>query len=295
MSAEPSLLAGKRAEFHKSLLSSGVLALSPNQSKQQSSLSLVPTNADSSNARSVQIARRIYDQIESSERLSKRLSSQKSGQQFEVCVRNFVQETFLELGHLRPGNWQFPSEPEYISGSQQYAHLASIAKLSEQNPELEILVGSDYLIKPDVLILRIPSSDEELNARRVIVDDGVATRSSLRARFNPQPLLHASISCKWTIRSDRAQNSRSEALNLIRNRKGHVPHVVVVTGEPMPSRLASLALGTGDLDCVYHFALPELIHAASGKGFEDSADSIKIMVEGKRLKDISDLPLDLAI
>lgn len=47
--------------------------------------------------------------------------------------------------------------------------------------------------------------------------------------------------------------------NLIRNRKGNLPHIVVVTGEPMPARIASLALGTGDIDCVYHFALYELV------------------------------------
>ena len=46
-----------------------------------------------------------------------------------------------------------------------------------------------------------------------------------------------------------------------RNRKGNLPHIVVVTGEPMPARIASLALGTGDIDCVYHFALYELVDA----------------------------------
>ena len=35
------------------------------------------------------------------------------------------------------------------------------------------------------------------------------------------------------MRSDRAQYSRTEALNLIRNRKGRLPHIVVVTGEPL--------------------------------------------------------------
>ena len=45
-----------------------------------------------------------------------------------------------------------------------------------------------------------------------------------------KPILHASVSAKYTMRSDRAQNSRTEALNLIRNRKGHLPHIVVVTG-----------------------------------------------------------------
>lgn len=109
-------------------------------------------------------------------------------------------------------------------------------------------------------------------------------------------MLHASISCKWTIRSDRAQNVRSEALNLIGNRKGHLPHVVVITGEPLPSRIASLALGTGNIDCVYHFALQELIATVEDlKDEEGTKDTLRTMVEGKRLKDIADLPLDLAV
>lgn len=121
----------------------------------------------------------------------------------------------------------------------------------------------------------------------------IANRS--RTANKAQPFLHASISCKLTMRSDRAQNSRAEALNLIRNRKGRVPHIAVVTAEPLPSRLSSLALGTGDLDCVYHAALPELIAAVNSVGSDDSRESLRIMVDGKRLRDISDLPLDLAI
>lgn len=97
------------------------------------------------------------------------------------------------------------------------------------------------------------------------------------------------------MRSDRAQNSRFEALNLIRSRKGRVPHIVVVTGEPSPSRLGSLALGTGDLDCVYHFALPELQQAVKSLGQDEVTNLVNIMVAGNRLRDISDLPLDLSI
>ena len=97
------------------------------------------------------------------------------------------------------------------------------------------------------------------------------------------------------MRSDRAQNSRTEALGLIRNRKGHLPHIMVVTGEPLPSRIASLALGTGDIDCMYHFALYELIDAVKNTGAEDSIEMLDSLISGKRLKDISDLPLDLCV
>ncbi|RME01738.1 MAG: restriction endonuclease, partial [Calditrichaeota bacterium] len=107
--------------------------------------------------------------------------------------------------------------------------------------------------------------------------------------------LHASISCKWTLRSDRAQNSRTEALNLIRNRKGHLPHIVAVTAEPTATRIASLALGTGDIDCVYHFALNELKTAILAIEDESQADMLNMLIEGRRLRDISDLPFDLAI
>jgi hypothetical protein len=63
----------------------------------------------------------------------------------------------------------------------------------------------------------------------------------------------------------------------------------------MPSRISSLALGTGDLDCVYHFALYELLESLEELEKDDALDLLRGMVSGKRLKDISDLPLDLSI
>ncbi len=63
----------------------------------------------------------------------------------------------------------------------------------------------------------------------------------------------------------------------------------------MPSRIASLALGTGDIDCVYHFALPELEEAVASAEADDAKEMLNILINGKRLKDISDLPLDLAV
>jgi len=68
-----------------------------------------------------------------------------------------------------------------------------------------------------------------------------------------------------------------------------------VTAEPLPTRLAAIALGTGDLDCVYHFALPELEQTLEEIDNEDQMDMLRVMVEGRRLRDISDLPFDLAI
>ena len=63
----------------------------------------------------------------------------------------------------------------------------------------------------------------------------------------------------------------------------------------MPARIVSLTLGTGDIDCVYHFALNELAEAVKDVSAEDSIEMLNILISGKRLKDISDLPLDLAV
>jgi hypothetical protein len=70
---------------------------------------------------------------------------------------------------------------------------------------------------------------------------------------------------------------------------------LIVTAEPLPTRIATLALGTGDIDCVYHFALPELKTAIESVNNQDQLDMLMTMVEGRRLRDISDLPFDLAI
>jgi hypothetical protein len=70
---------------------------------------------------------------------------------------------------------------------------------------------------------------------------------------------------------------------------------MIVTAEPYPQRIASLALGTGDIDCVYHIALHELEKAANELNDEAVSEMLDMLVTGKRLRDIADLPFDLAI
>lgn len=260
----------------------------------------VPSNADKDSRASVAIASGILERL-GTEVQRERLAGQSSGQTFEDICAEFLERSFLKLSHLRPGRWKViragdgTEQSVIISNFEQYSHLTALSLLAKKDRQLAAALRSDYAIRPDIVIIRTPDSDEMLNGPFVVVDDETANRTSLRQINNPYPILHASVSCKWTLRSDRAQNARSEALNLIRNRKGRAPHIVVVTGEPLPSRIASIALGTGDVDCVYHFALPELIATLSKLDYEDAREMTAIMVEGKRLRDISDLPLDLAI
>ena len=287
MSATAGFLASRQA-FHAALLQSILTVNSAG----------VAANADKDSRSSVAIARGMADLLRA-ETLGERLAGQTAGSQFESACAAFVQDTFLKLGHLRPGAW----DVRQVSGRNrleiakyaQYAHLVALDRAAKSDPELAAALGSDYTITPDIVVVRSTVEDAAINAAACLVNDSVTTLASLRQHNGGLPLLHASISCKWTIRSDRAQNARSEALNLVRNRKGRLPHVMVVTAEPLPSRLASIALGTGDIDCVYHFALYELQATVKALGMDDAADTLAVMVEGKRLKDISDLPLDLAV
>lgn len=258
----------------------------------------IPSIADKKNAASIRISKAILERLGKAGNATK-LAAQTAGNEFEEICAGFLEATFLNLQHIRPGDWHVirmkQGDRVGIARYEQYAHLSAIAEACKGNTQLATTLGSDYIICPDIVILRQPESDERINQPGLLVDDSIALLTGLRARNGGLPLIHASISCKLTLRSDRAQNARSEALNLIRNRKGRAPHIAVVTSEPLPSRLSSLALGTGDIDCVYHFALPELQEAVASEGNEDSQESLRIMVEGKRLRDISDLPLDLAV
>ena len=263
----------------------------------QRGATIYPNFADSGSRSSVAIASRIVELL-GYEIGTTPLQSQSIGAQFEAITRDFVRATLALLAHLRPGDWVYDTQAG-IAGFDQYEHLDALERMAHDNPELASALGTGYIIKPDIVIGRQPVSDVKINQANVIVhpDESAATHTPLRKTnsSHPRPILHASISCKWTIRSDRSQNTRTEALNLIRNRKGNTPHIVAVIAEPLPTRIASLALGTGDLDCVYHVALPELQQAAHDTSNEDQIDMLHMLVEGRRLRDISDLPLDLAI
>lgn len=284
------LIGKARYAFHKKLVDQFVLSLDEHG---------IPSNADGANKPSCTIATGIAKALGANTHT--KLKPQTSGKLFEIAVCEFLQQTFPCLQHLRPGEWIIrnlgnQSETK-TSAFAQYEHLAYLEKVLNDDSRLASMLGNDYMVAPDIVIARNLCDDATINDKMPIVDKNTCLMADLRKCNGGKPLLHASISAKWTMRSDRAQNSRTEALNLIRNRKGHLPHIVVVTGEPLPSRLASLALGTGDLDCVYHFALKELLEIVKSYAQherEDILEQLESLIDGKRLKDISDLPLDLA-
>jgi len=320
-------LANLRRKYYATLSSASVIFSRELNDKSQGITGCIraPNIADCDSLSSVKIAVRMVEILGlPNGDIAK--SSQATGVGFTTATKDFVQDAFALLQRWRPGQWTFTTESR-LADYYQYEHLGALSELvtkiselfvgsEEQLPlvtegsstrtnlemaahELKSSLALDYIVIPDIVVYRNPM-DESLLLYETTDENGVpeiARLTAFRARnVGPQTkIMHASISCKLTIRSDRAQNTRTEALNLLRNRKGHAPHMVAVTAEPLPTRLASLALGSGDLDCTYHIALPELVEAAKTTGCIDQLDMLNQLIEGRRLRDIADLPLDLAI
>lgn len=255
----------------------------------------IPSVADGDNQKSIQFANGMIQEmvargIPLPPFAGLKPNGQTLGARFEEAIETFLNNALAGVSHLRPRQFHVARNLP-IDRFDQYVHLDEIARVALGSRELRISLGADYIIRPDIVVYQDALSDLQLNggvAPLIGVEHG-RNSSLLQGAL---PTLHASISCKVTIRSDRVQNTRVEALNLVRNRKGKVPRIIAVTAEPLPSRLRAITIGTGDMDCCYHIALPELVAGIRGV---DPAEVVGVeeLIEGKRLRDISDLPLDL--
>jgi len=121
-----------------------------------------PNFADGSNLSSVKIAWGIVRQLGCTDNYNT-LKGQTTGGRFETLTRDFLQDAFSLLQHLRPGNWVYSTTQTAISGFEQYAHLAYLEKVVSSDTNLSAALGGDYIVKPDIVISRIPVSDDEIN------------------------------------------------------------------------------------------------------------------------------------
>ena len=174
-----------------------------------------------------------------------------------------------ELPTLDPSRAWVVERGGQISRFRQYAHLARLNALVEAHEELRVEIGQDYMISPDVTV-------------------------SFPVGEGPS-ILHAAVSCKFSIRSDRVQNIRHEGVAMIRHRRGRQPHIVTITSEPLPSRLAAICRGTGEVDAVYHVCLPELRAAVDSVGNAQQKRDLDESVDQGRLCDILELGKHLTV
>jgi hypothetical protein len=225
-----------------------------------------PNIADTDSATSVGIASDIFRRLGIVRESA--LDPQQAGRLLEEAVKDELATSLPRLNRHR--NW-IVERRRVVSDFDQYTHLARLQALIDEDKTgtLSVEIGRDYLIRPDVT---------------VGVDPGFGT-----------PLLHAAVACKWTIRSDRVQNIRHEGIVLTRHRRGRQPHIVTVTPEPLPTRLAAIARGTGEVDAVYHLMLEELIAATAAVATKQQIAVLNELVSQRRLLSYERLAATLAI
>ena len=226
----------------------------------------VPNSADVDNAASLTLAGGVLDELglpnpNHSDEPPPHVVPASPGGPLEVLVQTHLAE---ELPRLDPSRQWDVRRGVPITAYAQYQHLTGVAQAISQDPNLRVTLGTDYLITPDVTV-------------------GILGTSTL----TPHPWLHAAVACKWTIRSDRVQNIRHENSNMIRHRRGRLPHLVAVTAEPLPSRLASIARGTGEVDVTYHIAFNELARTIMQHGGAGQREEWEEVTGQGRLRDFT--------
>jgi hypothetical protein len=224
----------------------------------------VPNSADSSSETSKALAGRILEYLGVTPKVILPDTPESLGPALERLVREDLEKTLPITDASRL--WCVDHK-KVIADFSQYAHLGNLKRVIGKNPVLSADLGLDYLIRPDVTV-------------GVTQDPPPA---------GAPPFLHAAISCKWIIRSDRVQNIRHEFLQMIRHRRGRLPHLVTVTAEPMPSRIAAIARGTGEVDAVYHIALDALQTAVRDVGSSQQKDDLSECIRQGRLRPYEEL------
>lgn len=153
---------------------------------------------------------------------------------------------------------------------------SEIASTESRRRELLNILGEESLLKLDIAISR-----EMVNP----ITPG-----------SPLQHLVAGFSLKWTLRTDRAQDCRSQGAKMAALRRGRMPHFAAVTMEPRPSMLALLGRGSGDVDCVYHLHLPALSMAIDDycSGTKHKArlairDNFRRLRDQRRIRDYDEL------
>ncbi|TGN64234.1 restriction endonuclease [Nocardioides eburneiflavus] len=229
---------------------------------------LVPNTADTSSATSMGLAAATLDNLGVNRHVASNVPADPGGHLETMCGQD-LGVALLDRAPER--EWDVRCGV-LISNFAQYAHLNELDRLVVAQPELRVTIGRDYLIRPDVTVAILPTPGD----------------------FGQDPFLHGVVSCKWTIRSDRVQNIRHEFGQMIRHRRGRQPHLVTLTAEPLPTRLASIARGTGEVDATYHIAFEALAQAVAEVGNPEQRSAWDECVGQGRLRPYSDLAETLA-
>jgi hypothetical protein len=209
-------------------------------------------------------------------------------------------------------------EPEKrLNAFQQYRHVGALGDLepgasreyvkafSRLKAEVRKRISSppSAVIRLEEMIAAVEraASEEAEKRRSVLIEVGAESLLKLDVSIaEPQqsrlPELLLGLSLKWSLRTDRAQDCRSQGAKLSALRRGRMPHFAAVTMEPRPYMLNLLGGGSGDVDCVYHLDLPALTEAIqrvyrskTDKNSLRTVATFERLVDQRRLRDYDEL------
>lgn len=254
----------ERKNFHKDLFDRGIYVLKEDD---------CPSNTCSDTSYCIDIAKSVAKKLNIGHG---EYCSRNVGYEFEEVVKQFIENTLNKISDDKWRVSRLKNDKKFLYEYAQYGYL------DKQKTD-------EYIACPDIVVSKKSDVSKWVNAVRK------ATNNS--ANVNHKPVLISSISCKWSLRTDRAQNNCKEVLDLIEKRHGSVPKIFCVIGDVYPPHLRSVipsANSSGKIDCVYHIALPEFINALNkSKNNSRMIQEFHNYIDLGILKDISELPLDL--
>lgn len=204
-----------------------------------------------------------------------------------------------------------------VNTFQQYRHVGALSDITaEPSPAFTkawrrlVTEARKRIVAPQLAVARLEQLIEdvesataaEVQLRRKVLNE-IGAESLLKldvvvARTQPPrlPELEIGLSLKWSLRTDRAQDCRSQGAKLSALRRGRMPHFAAGTMEPRPYMLNLLGGGSGDVDCVYHLHLPALqaaIDEVYGSRTDKTSKRIlagfQRLVEQRRVRDYDEL------
>lgn len=211
---------------------------------------------------------------------------------FEVLSSELLQSVACHNARQRAQHWHVGNlncAPIVLTQFLQYHRLSAQdhMKWCELSfPEVEL----PCTLTPNLLVWR-----------RFLEDDPIERPSDALAN----DVLIASFTAKGVFKADCGRDVKAPAYEILTHAPTALPHRAVITAEVLPYRLSSCTMGSADIDCVYHVALPELLEtlqeiiqseqSSMFFALEDSVRLFEQLVNMQVMRDISDIQRNLGV
>lgn len=226
----------------------------------------LPSNSDPTSRISVEIGLALAEAAGATVDLPQ-LDGPGAGIEFERRTVRFMEASLTCVTEVTQADWRVETGSS-ITEFARYDHLNGVRQAAAKDNQPAAVLYDDYSLAPGAFV-------------------GCRLKTHQQAGSG-SAVLSGVVACKWMIPRDFGQR----VIDLLRCPEVPRDRVAVVTAEPLPGRITSIAIGT-ERPCVYHIALKELQDVLARMRWYESREMLDIMVDQGRLRDMLELPLDL--